>query len=361
MVQPERSSTFVAIPCSCGKILRAKAEQIGTEVRCWNCHQMVPVPNPHQAQRVARELSDGALTVINGPGLNSVLVGTAVVTALLAIPSYGVWFSAIALTMGASAYGESIRRIGRGPTEEPDPGLLSALRPASIGKFALCSLMAAGTVVPLWLLNARDQQSPHWSGIGGAIAALAWIVVPLLMLAVYGRTDQDAPIGVRGALRLLARHPIASILALSVVPMTLLLLEVGLGVFLYLTGNLPFFALDFMPMPTLAPIDEAPVLYDGIPYYHMIEYTNFPDSLFYRGYFDGLRKGYSLVGAMPASLSMPTRHGLDANRMIGLPWPFYTVFRLLFIALIVTCLLAAFAIQARWLGSIPALERRKST
>ncbi len=82
MVHNERSSAFVVLPCSCGKSLRAKVEQIGTEVRCWSCHAMVLVPNPHEGQRVARELSDSALVVIKGPGLNAVLVGATIVTAL---------------------------------------------------------------------------------------------------------------------------------------------------------------------------------------------------------------------------------------------------------------------------------------
>src|SRR5580692_11568031 len=103
MVQNERSSAFVTVTCSCGRSLRAKFEQVGTEVRCWDCHKMVLVPNPHEGQRVARELSDSALIVIKGPDLNSVLVGGLILTVLLAIPYYGVWCSVIALTMAASA------------------------------------------------------------------------------------------------------------------------------------------------------------------------------------------------------------------------------------------------------------------
>jgi hypothetical protein len=347
------------VACSCGRSLRAKVEQIGTEVRCWDCHKMVLVLDPNQGQRVARELSDGALVVIKGPGLNSVLVGASLVTGLLAIPYVGVWCSAIALTLGASAYGEIMRQVSRGPTDEPEPGLRERLLPGSIPKFVACSLMAFGTVVPLWWLNAGLHQSPHWDWIGRGIAALAWFAGPVLMLMLYARTDQDAPLGFRRSLKLLVRHPIATALALAVVPFTLVLAEVCIGLIVFCAGNLPFFALDYMPMPLLAPTNEEALMYAGIAYYHMLDYRTYPVSMFYRGYFDGLRHGYSFAGAIPASLSMTTRAEMDAQEGIGLMWPFYDVVRLLFVVGIVTSLLAAFAIQARWLGSIPALERKR--
>ena len=308
---------------------------------------------------MARELSDGALVVIKGPGLKSVLVAAWLVTALLAIPEYGVWCSAIALTLGAPAYGETIRRVSRGPTDEPDPGVLAALLPRSIPKFLVGAFMAAGTVAPLWWLNAGTNQSPHWDGTGRAIAASAWTLGPLLMFMLYARTEEDTPLGVRASLKLMARHPLATLLALAVVPISLLLAEVVITSILYLAGNLPFFALDYMPMPRLAPTNEGPAVYNGIPHYQMLDYRSYPASMFHDGYLDGLRHGYSFAGAIPASLSRSTRAGMDAGEAIGLIDPSYLMVRLLFIVAIVTSLLAAFAIQARWLGSIPALERRK--
>jgi hypothetical protein len=322
---------------------------------------MILVPNPHQTQQVARELSDGALVVIKGPGLNSVLIGVAVVTALLAIPYYGIWFSVIALTMGASAYGEIIRRVSRRPTDEPDPGALGSLLPRSVTKFILCALMAAGTVLPLWLLNAGYHQSPHWDALGRAVATITWIVCPLLMLLFYGRTEEGTPLNFRKFVKLLAKHPVATFLALAVVPFTLVLLELCLALILYMAGNLPFFALDYMPMPVLAERpNEGAIVYGGIPHYHMNDYRTYPISIFHQGYLEGLREGYSFVGAIPASLSLSTRADLNASEAIGLIGPSYLIIRIMFSVAIVTCLLAAFAIQAHWLGSIPSLERRKT-
>jgi hypothetical protein len=320
---------------------------------------MVPVLDPHQGQRVARELSDGALVVINGPGLPSVLIAAMVVTAVLAIPVVGVWLAMIALTMGASAFGEIIRSVSRGSGGDPDPGLLSTLVPRSIPQFVLCVLMAAGTVVPLWLLGAKTHQSPHFNWVGRVVAGSAWILVPVLMLALYGRTDPDGPLGLRRCVKLVAKHPWATLLALSLVPITLVVVEVALGSILYLTGTLSFYALDYMPMPLIPGKTEPPLIDDGIVYYQMLDYREYPASIFHRGYFAGLRHGYSFVGAIPASLSMKTDAGLNAEVALGLIGPAYLILRGLFSMAIVTSLLAAFAIQARWLGAIPSLKRRK--
>jgi hypothetical protein len=321
---------------------------------------MVLVRNPHEGQRVARELSDSALIVIKGPGFNAILVASAVVTALLTIPNYGIWFSAIALTMGASAYGEIIRRASPGPTDEPALSQSRTLLPKTIAKFLVCALMAVGTVVPLWMLNAGFHQSPRWDVVSRSVAALAWIVLPPLMLVLYGRTEQDTPLGFRSCIKSLVKHPFAALLALAVVPITLVVLEFCVALTIYLGGNLPFFALEFMPMPLLGERNEGPVMYNGIPFYHMVDYRSYPVSVFHQGYLDGLRHGYTFVGAIPASMSLSNRAGMNASIAIGLIGPSYYIIRLIFSLAIVTSLLAAFAVQARWLGSIPALERRKS-
>lgn len=357
MVPNERSSGLLTVTCTCGRSLRAKPEQVGTEVRCWDCHKMVPVHDPHEGQRVARELSDSAMVVMQGPGLNATLLAAAIVTAVLAIPYWGAWVSVVAFMMGASVYGQIIRRVSRGPIGDPDSGLMSTLIPRTIPELIICSLMAAGTVVPLWLLNAGTQQSPHWDWLGRTMAALAWVLGPVMMLAHYARTDEDAPLGLRRTVRLLASHPIAAILAIAMIPMTLVLLEVGLGVIMYFSSSLPFYALDYMPMPR-SPAEA--VMHSGVPHYDNMDYRSFPDSLYFKGYFDGLRHGYSFVGAVPPSLSMDTRAGMDPVEGMGVFEPFYLFFRLLIIMTVLTCLFTAFAIQARWLGSMPALNRRRA-
>ncbi len=314
---------------------------------------MVPVLDPLQGQRIARELSDGALVVIKGPGLNSVVIAAAILTAILAIPIYGTWLSVIAFTLGASAYGEILRRVSSSSAAEPDPIWWESLLPRSIPKGILCLLFAAGTVVPFWILNAAYHQSPHWDSLGGAITVASWTIVPLLMLGYYGQSSQETRLGFRLTLKVLIKHPFATLLALAVIPTTLILAEVALDLILYMTGTLAFYALDFMPMPRTP---HEPMMYDAIPHYNTVDFRNYEDSKYIIGYFDNVRRGYSFVGAIPASLANSTRAELNLTALRIYPWLYFSI-RLLITMVIVTCLLTAFAIQARWLGVIPALTR----
>ena len=316
---------------------------------------MVLVPVSRQGQRVVRELSEGALVVIQGPGMTSVLAGALAVTAVLAIPGYGVWCSAVVLMMGASAYGEIIRRVSLGASDQPRRGWRASLVPGSIPKAVACALMAAGTVLPLWFLNSGLHQSPHWDGVGRAVASTTWVVLPVLMVMLYGRAAQDTRPGPRARLGLLARHPFALLLALAVVPTTLALMELAIVLFLYVPGNLPFFALDYMPMPSSP---WKPEIHRGIPFYQLLDYRSYSDSMFIQGYFDGLRHGYSFEGAIPASLSLPTRAELNSEA-IELSSAVYLAARVLITMFVVIGLLTAFAIQARWLGAIAARENKR--
>ena len=355
MLNQEQSPAFIAVTCKCGRGLRAKFDQAGTEVRCWDCHQMVTVPNPRQGQEVARELSDGALVVIRGPGLHLVLVAAIATTAIMAIPEVGIWLTVIAFTLAASAYGEIIHRTSRRATEDAEEGWMATLLPGSFAKVVLCLLMAAGTVIPLWFLNSGHHRSPHLDWLGRTIAGLSWTVLPVLMLIAYGNS-QDGPIGVRRCFKLLARHPVAALLAIAVVPMTLVLLEIATGLILYIPGQLVFYALDFMPMPSKP---YPPIISEGIVYYRLVDYRQLDQSQFMDGYFNGLRDGYSFVGAIPASLSRSTRAGLD-GWLIGLTPPYvYTSVRVFTVLIMLTCLLTAFAIQARWLGAILVVGKKR--
>ncbi len=101
-----------------------------------------------------------------------------------------------------------------------------------------------------------------------------------------------------------------------------------------------------------------PVFYQGVLYFHLIDFRSYPQSFFIDAYLDGLRHGYSFAGAIPASLSLPTRVGLSGETISLYP-PLDLVARVLITMTVVTCVLASFAIQARWLGAIPSLEKRR--
>jgi hypothetical protein len=316
---------------------------------------MVLVPMPDEGPRVARELSNEALSVIQGPGLGSLLLAGGVVTAALAVPRYGVLVAMVILVAAASEYGEIILRFSRGRSEDSERPWAWSLWPGFRLNLPLCLLMAAGFVLPLWWRNAGPQQSPHWDVIGLVAALATCLFSPLMMLALHARNDHGDRLGIRACVLALLRHPVAASLAMALVPLTYLLIEVGLTLVFYWPGDLPFYALDYMP-PPLNP--DKPVYYGGIAYYRLLDYRLYPDSIYYKGYVDGIRRGYSFVAAIPASLSMSTRGGMDGEA-IGIIWPFYPVMRVVYTMAIVTTLLAAFAIQARWLASITLMNRKR--
>lgn len=355
MVHPERSSVFVAVKCSCGRGLRAKSELVGTEVRCWDCRKLVLVPMPSEGPRVARELSIEALSVMRGPSLGSLLIAGSVVTAALAVPEYGVLVAMVILVAAASEYGEIIRRFSEGRSEDLEIPWARSIWPGFRLNLPLCVLMAMGVVLPLWWRNAGPHQSPHWDAVGLTAALATYLLAPILMLVLHARNEQGARLDARFCLFSLLRHPVAAFLAIAIVPLTYLVLEVGITLIFYWSGDLPFYALDFMP-PPLNP--EKPAYYAGGAYYHLLDYRLFPESVFYKGYGDGVRHGYSFVAAIPASLSMATRGGMERDT-IGIIVQFYTVTRVMYTMAIVTSMLAAFAIQARWLASITSMTRKR--
>lgn len=317
---------------------------------------MVFVPVPRESQKVARELSAGLRGVIRGPGMRYVIWAAAILTAAQAVPHVGLVVTGVAMTMGAAAYGAILRAAG-GDKADPARGWRQVAIPSSPTRAVLCALMAAGTVIPLWVLGAgpglHPPRSPHWTPTGIGIAAATWTILPIALLMAYGSDGRGhSPMGFRKGLGLIGRHPFATVLALATVPAGLALIDVVLGSLFYIMGHLSFFALEFMPMP------GTPSMNEGVPLYHMIDYRLFPPAKFLAGYFDAIHHGYTFVAAVPASLSLSTRAGMNPMIISADPW-MYTIIRVFLVFVIDICLLATVAIQARWLGAIPAFESRR--
>ena len=351
MLPDPKNPSFIPVACSCGRSLRAKPDQVGTEIRCWDCQKMVMVAVPRDRQVIIRDLSHGFRGVTQGPGLRYVLVASLVLTAALCIPWVGLVVGGLILTLGAALYGEVIRRVSPGTPQEFGPTWVSILFPHSFVKPILCFLMAAGTVIPLWVLNAGVHRSPRWTIPTAVLAGLAWTLLPILMLATYGSDGQER-LGIGRSLKLLARHPFATFLAIAIIPAILVLTEIAIGLFLYSQEFLAFTAMDLMPLPRLF------VIRSGIPFISAIDYRNYPQSMMLDGYYDGLRHGYTLSAAIPTSLSLPTMAGFDptgfyAGRLT------YDILRVSMTLVVVTCLIAGFALQATWLGAIAAVERKR--
>ncbi len=341
-------SAFVPVTCRCGKTLRAKREQVGTEIRCWSCQRMVPVPRPREPLRVFRTLSDGALDVLRGSTMSWVVAGSGAVTLGLGVSRVGIGLACGLLILGVAAYGRSIRRTSD-PALGPGERWWRMLVPASIVAGVLGPLMVAGTIWPLWAHHAGYHQSPRLDRTGLGIVALAWLLAPL-GIWLTSANGRDGRLRVREALGLTFRYPMAVFAALAIVPAGLVVLEAGLALLLYLQGNLAFFTLDFLPMP-----DDV-LLYGGIPFFGTIDFRSIPAEQYVSKYVHCLGRGYSIVGAVPPSLSLMTRAEVSSSG-IYLPEEMYAFGRFLATFAIVGWSLMAFAIQARWLGLIATLER----
>ncbi len=342
-MDPElRNSAFVPFTCRCGRGLRAKREQVGTEVICWSCHEPMLVPEPHPGARIVREMFDGARTAIDGPSLRQFVGVSLALSAALTIPIVGLGVASLALVFLAAAYGEATTRPIPTPASDEAWSWRSIPRPRSILEGLACLLLVAGTVVPLWVLHIGPNRSPHLGRGGLAALGVAWFFLPMVMLLVYARRHSPPP-GLRRLLGIVRRHPSALACALLVVPVGLVLTEAWLDFVFYVQGSLPFFALEHMPIP------GKPAIYIGIPHYEAQDFRTLPQSKFIRAYFDGLREGYTFVGSMPPALSVPTRAGINPAVIRLVPYS-YAVARFLLVALILTCILSAFSIQARWLG-----------
>src|SRR4051794_33897652 len=101
MVDPLRNASFVPVPCRCGRLLRAKVDLIGTEIQCWNCHQMVVVPCPRQPGQTARAVSDGFDHFAQPQTFGEIFGATFLVILAMMIPRYGLVAGGVTLALVA--------------------------------------------------------------------------------------------------------------------------------------------------------------------------------------------------------------------------------------------------------------------
>ena len=352
-IQPRGSTSFVTLTCRCGKTLRAKLDQVGTEIRCWSCRQMVMVPMPRERLRVAREFTDGFMAATEGPALVRIVAVAAGVTAGLCIPTAGLAVGVAVLALAAAVgYGPEIAEAAQ-IEEAPGAGRAAARLslPGRALRWALGAALATGLALPLWAWHVGDGHPPRLDRPGLLILAATLVILPLANMAANGNGHRGA-IGVRRLSRSLLRYPGAYLLALAIVPACLVLMEVGMVALFYVQGNLPFFILEFMPWK------EQPIVYLGVPYFHSVDFRSYPVSKFAPLYSSGLARGYSFVASFPPSLSLDSRAGLGGAAMY-IPESAYGPIRAFITLVMLTVLTAACSIQARWLGAIATFDRRR--
>ena len=141
-------------------------------------------------------------------------------------------------------------------------------------------------------------------GAGVAAAAvLGWFAVPLVVL-IGSACDRSGPLTVRAALAVVGRHPIATLAGLLIVP-------VGLAVPRSRRGG------DHRPagvvrVPRARPLPRQEIRpappRASLPPTTSYSPSTHPSPSSSRHYAHGLRLGYTLIGAVPASLPRFPEH-----------------------------------------------------
>ena len=352
IVKPDQSYSRhnVTFQCPCGRSLRAKIEAAGTEIQCWDCHRMVYVPFPRSVDEAVRALRKAWDDVFESWGRFGLLVGMATVaTALLLVPQFGGPLAISALVAAAFTHGALIRHAhaaelaGEARAVE-DAERVSPLRWGARGVAAL--LFGVGLSAPFLLARAGVGRSAQLTGllVPGIVTAVM-ALAPLAMLAAF------APSGPRIVPAVLRWRSRSLLLSLAVLPLSLVLLECALVFATFFLGVFGGLLLDLTTPPPFV-LSRLRVPPDWL--YHFGE----PADITFLGlYLNRLSHGYTLLGAIPPSLTQP----LDIGRQYwasSLDRPSYYAFRTVLVFLINTVLLSALALQACCMGRIAALEAR---
>jgi hypothetical protein len=317
-------SPFIRVDCRCGRTLRANVDQAGTEIRCWECQATVVVPYPPSGGRLVREFLDGARELLRIEVLLRFLAGGLVIACALAIPRVGPAAGFALLAAIASLYPGFVRSSG------PDGG---TARPG-----------------PAW----RAWMSRGAWGLGLALGLTAPVLLRHVVMDGYGRLLAWRGLGVaavRAVLAAIRRHPLATAAALLLIPIGLLALEVASAAAFIQQGWFGFLVLDLFPNPAS---DHVAIRLEN----DTEQDPNLtPLSFFWRVYVHGLGLGYTLLGALPASLPRGPALRVRPWFLLQSAWH-YPAVRVLDSALILACVGLLLAIQARWLGLIASIDVR---
>ncbi len=357
------------VKCPCGRDLRARPDQAGSQITCWSCHASVPVPVPvAPGGWVAKLLRMAARQILDARIITLLSIGAVLVTVALSltsleaplgarirawVPNPGVWAAALALGLVMVGYGELLRRGSEGDlAPRPVVGPL-----ALIWRAFICLGVGTALVLPL-IIASEGHTPPRLTPPGLAIALGLTLALPLVMLATYSPRGSVAD-RVRMIGSMARRHPMAVLATLLILPLSLPMIEAVLLLLTKLTVTLFFLVIDLLPRRP-----DIRILF-RYTYYAPSDLTRTwidmrfaSDSLVFGFYFDALRHGYTMLGAVPASLALKTRNGYDPAP-IGIGLTEYLIYRMCFTLVIVAGMLAVLAVQARWLGLLSTLDSRR--
>jgi hypothetical protein len=342
-------SPFISLECPCGRTLRVKADLAGTAVQCWDCQTTLVVPGPRMGGRVVREYLGGVRRVLRIEVLLSVVAGGLAVSCALAIPVVGPVVGLALLAAIATLYPEVVRRTGHDDAPAP-PGATWTVRARQL---AWGPVLAIGLTAPVLLRHAvMDGYGVLLPLRGLGIAAVAlgcWLMLPLVV-AVTSACGPAGPLRVPSVLAAIRRHPLATAMVLFLPPVGLLTLEVALVVLFIGQGWFGYLVMDLFP-----PLGANRVVL-GLDAYDP-NLAEAPLSSFLRLYVHGLSQGYTMIGALPASLPRGPILRTSPWFPLDSAW-YYLVVRILDSVLILAVVGVLLAIEARWLGLIATFDSR---
>jgi hypothetical protein len=350
IVEPDKSGTrkFLSVDCPCGRALRASVDMAGREISCWECHRMVHVPVPRSAERAYRVIHDGLQDVFEARWPFVLFLGAAALTGVLCVPGIGVPLATLILFLGALGYGELIRQCGIDFWDFDDWKEPSQL----LRRVGVAALFGLGVAAPMLLSRGGFGESPRFTTLGLLVGLAGTMILPVLMFLIYAR-DEKGPLGWRRGRDVLIRYPVATFLALLLVPLGVVASELVLIAITSWQGMFPFLVLDLFPGS-----DYFAEQYK-IPRYGNYTKPELPDVRFFHLYLRRLHHGYTLTAALPASLSKKTF-------IVASPWTLdysdsgYLTARAIYSQMSTMIIFVFMALQARWLGAISTLDSRQS-
>jgi hypothetical protein len=364
------SPQYIRLKCSCGRDLRARPEQAGSSITCWSCHASVPVPVPvapggwlaRLLRVAARQVLDARIFILLALGAVSVTLALSLTAlgvnfgprVLRTVPRPGVWAAALALGLAMVGYGELLRRGCQGDwAPRPHVGI-----PARAWRAVLC--LGIGVLLALPLITTTATESlPHLTPKGLALGLAASLILPLVMLGTYF-PEGTIRFRLGVVVSTVRRHPRAVLASLLIVPLALPAIELLVFTLARITQTFSFMLFDLFPN------HAGTRAYSLIPYYTpselrmtWIDFREASDTRLLGTYADSLGQGYTLFGAISSSLALNHSNGFFLGS-INLNEKGYLAFRMFFTLVMVTCMLSALAIQARWLGLLSTIDARRS-
>lgn len=345
IVKPDQSYSRqnLTVQCPCGRTLRAKVELAGAEIQCWDCHRKVLVPFPRSAVEAFRAFRKGWDDVFETATFALLVAAAVVVTGLLLVPRFGVLLGVAAFGVIALVYGMMMRR-GDGPETAEEDETPSPQRWLACAAVALLSGLGLGAP----FLLAREGMG-HPAQLAGflvpCLTTAAMVLFPLATLAAFDRS------GPRILAAVLRWRPWSVLLALAIVPLSLVLVECALVFATFFLGLFGGLMIDLIPAP-FGLRERFGIRPDW--FFRLGEPS---DVQFLNLYWNRLGHGYTLTGAIPPSLTLSGQFKIQywANNLVQRT---YVIARLGLTLFIMTCLLSALALQARCLGRIARLESR---